>query len=49
MICDDLNLLAYTLQEMVPGNEVVNNDEYFLIINLIVLFHRIELSAVESD
>ena len=49
MICDDLNLLICALQEVAPGDETVNDDQYFLIINLIVLFHRVELSAVESN
>ena len=49
MICDDLNLLAHTLQKVVSSDEVVNNDQHFLVVNLIVLFHEVELSAVKSD
>ena len=49
IVCYDMNLLAYTLQEMAPDDETVNNDQHFLVINLIVLFRRVELLAVESD
>jgi len=49
MICDDLNLLARALQEVAPGGEAVDDGQHFLVVNLIVLFHGVELSAVESD
>ena len=49
VVCDDLDLLARALQEVAPSGETVDNSQHFLIIDLIVLFHRVELSAVESD
>lgn len=49
VVCDDLNLLAHALQEVAPGSEAVNDGQHFLVINLIVLFCGVELSAVESD
>ena len=48
MIHYDMNLLTCALQEMTPNDEIVNDGQHFLVINLIVLFHRVELSAVES-
>ena len=49
MIRYDMDLLACALQDMAPDGEVVDDGQHFLIINLIVLFCRVELSAVESD
>ena len=49
VVCDDLNLLAHALQEVAPDSEAVDDEQHFLVINLIVLFHGVELSAVESN
>ena len=49
MVRYDVDLLACALQEMAPDGEAVNNGQHFLVVNLIVLFRRVELSAVESN
>ena len=49
MIRYDVDLLACALQEMAPDDEAVDDGQYFLIVDLIVLFCRVELSAVEGD
>ena len=49
VVCDDLDLLARALQEVAPGGEAVDDGQHFLVVDLIVLFREVELSAVEGD